>query len=572
MKNDAICGKNPRGIFTINVLILNPHGSRHVEKTVKHYRMAATLVDFRSIGLDFVWKNSTLNHSKLSNEPELIMRLADVDDSNLPIIPNGVNHNGQPKFQFAVETPAVPAAGIPAILSRIVMNGRTYVVRENKGSGVFGIVARVEELPLPGAAPGTPSRVFALKRQDTAASDFLTFIREGVIHYTLYSRTRDPATGESAHVPNFYYMGKSANPSTGQPQYMYFLTELMENTLDGGHIRPTMTNLGVQPGLIVDFLRQITPILQFLYNDCNFNHGDFKTDNVMYNAAGQYKLIDFGFSRLKIQGRVIETQHEYCNFSEESRDLSQMIRTIVDGTQMAYYYAYHGVGAYTLANKLDKILTYTVLNNAICDGKDGHHEEHFSSLMHPHIDWVGTYLYFNAPAPPPGVVPVPPAVDWHEGHRNMAGTFDAITGYLAWINTPESDVPAAPAPLTPADIATLTAVATNPASFDAGRAAAILAALAAPAPPAAPPAAAATPVVPIVIAPPSPGLLDIIRENAGALAIGVILTTIGIVHAYIAFNPELQEGGKKVKRRTQKNRRRVQRHVNKRKSRKQRSY
>jgi hypothetical protein len=27
MKNDAICGKNPKGIFTINVLILNPHGS-----------------------------------------------------------------------------------------------------------------------------------------------------------------------------------------------------------------------------------------------------------------------------------------------------------------------------------------------------------------------------------------------------------------------------------------------------------------------------------------------------------------------------------------------------------------
>jgi hypothetical protein len=35
MKNDAICGKNPRGIFTINVLILNPHGSNGL--TEKHH-------------------------------------------------------------------------------------------------------------------------------------------------------------------------------------------------------------------------------------------------------------------------------------------------------------------------------------------------------------------------------------------------------------------------------------------------------------------------------------------------------------------------------------------------------
>jgi hypothetical protein len=162
----------------------------------------------------------------------------------------------------------------------------------------------------------------------------------------------------------------------------------------------------------------------------------------------------------------------------------------------------------------------------------------------------------------------------------MAGTFNAVAGYLAWIASPNSDIPNAPVQLVPSHIATLTEISLNTdPTFAVQRAYAqgMLAALAAVNPAGAAPAAApvvappvVAPVATIIPAPPPPpGLLDRMRANAGTIAFGVALTAIAAYQVYIYFVPPgPQEGGEKVKRRTQKNRKRVQRHVWKKQSRK----
>ena len=531
-----------------------------------------SLIDFSPCGLNYTWEDNDASHARLSDDAYLSARLAVVDDSNLSTVLSGYDSYGDPIYRFQADTPA--AGGIPAIRSEIIMNRRTYVVEDNMGSGVFGIVAKVREVG------SVPPRLFALKRQDATTDGFLQFIREAVIHYTLFSRTRDPATNSSDYVPNFIFMGKGNDRRSGR-RYIYFLTELMENTLQNV-LLPANGNNELQARFIINFLRQITPRLEFLFNNCNYNHGDFKTDNVMYNAAGQYKLIDFGFSRLQIRGRLIEANPTYCNYSEQSRDLSQMLWSINYVSNLLNTYSYGG-GLVTLPNKLHKVIT-TVLRECICDGKDGHHFEHFKDLAT--TSWENTYYFFNsagaAAAAGAGVL-VP--VLARNGHRNMAGTFEAVNRYLAWINSSASDAPAASVPLTHAHIAALSDLSTN-ANFDVAlrrraRQAALTALMPPPFAPAPAGAAAVRRRLPAAGAgapggapPPGgaavaaaalPRLIARIRDNPGTIAFAIALTAIAAYNTYARFFPpsEPQAGGKKVKRRTQKNLKRLQRHARK---------
>jgi len=81
--------------------------------------------------------------------------------------------------------------------------------------------------------------------------------------------------------------------------------------------------------IIAEMLYKIGSILNQLYNSLEFNHRDFKSDNIMVrNVGGVYQpcLIDFGFSCITYGQRKIDcnmTRFQYCALRR--RDLTQLL-------------------------------------------------------------------------------------------------------------------------------------------------------------------------------------------------------------------------------------------------------
>jgi serine/threonine protein kinase len=117
--------------------------------------------------------------------------------------------------------------------------------------------------------------------------------------------------------PRLYLIGKSGTT-------YYLVMEKMKETL-----RKSLSNSADKPSLIQYYFCQIAKIAEFLNNTLQFNHRDFKSDNIMYthaNGARQVRYIDFGFSCLNYHGMSITTPNDYvkhCNLP--SRDMNALL-------------------------------------------------------------------------------------------------------------------------------------------------------------------------------------------------------------------------------------------------------
>lgn len=84
------------------------------------------------------------------------------------------------------------------------------------------------------------------------------------------------------------------------------------------------------PAMIPDFLRQVARILQKL-EPFEFNHRDFKSDNVMYKMEGdkvRFALIDFGFACITVGGKKYAGTTYFKKTAKcfrKSRDLAQLV-------------------------------------------------------------------------------------------------------------------------------------------------------------------------------------------------------------------------------------------------------
>jgi serine/threonine protein kinase len=84
------------------------------------------------------------------------------------------------------------------------------------------------------------------------------------------------------------------------------------------------------PATIPEFLRQVAILLQKL-EPFEFNHRDFKSDNVVYNLEGgkvRFALIDFGFACITVGGKKYAGTSYFKKDAKcfrKSRDLAQMV-------------------------------------------------------------------------------------------------------------------------------------------------------------------------------------------------------------------------------------------------------
>jgi hypothetical protein len=118
----------------------------------------------------------------------------------------------------------------------------------------------------------------------------------------------------------------------------------------------------------------------------------------MYDTRGNFKLIDFGFSRLSIAANVLETS-DFNTHSSSSRDLTQIMKYALVANLLL---PTPGAGVYRdwIDTKINTVLA------SHCEGLIVPlHAAHDEDLkIKP---WVDTYIHFNE-------------------HNNTNGTFDAV--------------------------------------------------------------------------------------------------------------------------------------------------
>jgi serine/threonine protein kinase len=173
-----------------------------------------------------------------------------------------------------------------------------------------------------------------IKVIDNSAGDLTDkdVVLESVIQIIIEKTTEHESVPEINLVgpfcPRLYLIGKSAST-------YYLVMEKMKET-----IYTSLWSSADKPSLIRYYFCQIAKIAGILNTKLQFNHRDFKTDNIMYthrNGVRQVRYIDFGFSCLKYNGMPIITPNYYvkqCNLP--SRDMNSLLYNyfIVDYSQV----------------------------------------------------------------------------------------------------------------------------------------------------------------------------------------------------------------------------------------------
>lgn len=264
---------------------------------------------------------------------------------------------------------------------QFVPDGPTYKAGAHLGSGASGTSSCVTD------DAGTK---YCLKRLDTMGDDsyLLQYLKEAVCHFILYSKTSN-AAGNSEYVPRFYRISRRG-------EIIYFLTEMMSGTFK--QYIETEADAETQGLKTIAFLTAIIPKLRYLFTKCEYNHGDFKADNAMYDGQGNFKLIDFGSSRLAIGANVLETT-DYTTYSSTSRDLTKMMKYALI-TNLLQPTPGAGVHRDWIDAKINSVMA------SHCEGLiEPAHDAHDEDL---HIqEWGDINVYFNE-------------------HNNTNGTFDAV--------------------------------------------------------------------------------------------------------------------------------------------------
>jgi hypothetical protein len=246
--------------------------------------------DFNQIGINIQFRPDMRPTRVLNNSVEMLGLIQSVDDSQIQTHDVG---NGMFRIRENAGT--------------IRIEGREIRVLRAIGQGAYGQVCRVRDR--------ISGREFALKRQsigENASADAI--IKEAMIHYIVYMSSNAKSAGA------IYRVFKSNDNLR-----IYFLIELLHSDLQ--------TFITQRPQTAVSCFIRCARMLQPLWNEFQYNHCDFKPDNVLIrkfsDERGQHRwydprLADFGFNRL-VYGPGIEVKtNTVPTVFNSFRDLTQL--------------------------------------------------------------------------------------------------------------------------------------------------------------------------------------------------------------------------------------------------------
>lgn len=185
------------------------------------------------------------------------------------------------------------------------LDGAEYNITQRFGSGAYGKVFRVSA---PAARPAGMPAVIAMKviaeSPDGGLRDALA---EGIIQHIIFESTKGtnhidrPYTFEVYRIFRMRIMAGAGVPTPGIAIFMKFAPDgsvVLEDKIRA--LKGLADNNG-QTALIV----KISRILQNLQRMYNYIHGDLHGRNINVAADGTVKIIDFGRSKIEIDGLTI---------------------------------------------------------------------------------------------------------------------------------------------------------------------------------------------------------------------------------------------------------------------------
>jgi ankyrin repeat protein len=190
------------------------------------------------------------------------------------------------------------------------------------------------------------------------------FIKEAMMQIIVYNNTSTDALGPCC--PRIFMVGKG-------PSAYYIVMEKLDIT-----VKALLKREKYRPSVFANIMCQIAIVLSRLYSELQFNHRDFKDDNIMCKVTGTtytVRLVDFGFSCLTYGNTYINTSHsetKHCNL--QSRDLNALL----------YYFIYHGPGPSPIRSICSVLIDYYYERPPV---------------------WLNTYKYYNTAQENPNTQP-----------------------------------------------------------------------------------------------------------------------------------------------------------------------
>ena len=278
-----------------------------------------------------------------------------------------------------------------------VQNDHYRIVR-SLASGSYGTTAMVQN--------SKDGLYYCLKSQVPQSNhDELECYKEAMMHHILDLHTRSFMDHKSDLIPTLYHVIRSK--IVRGP--IYFIMDLMSESLSS-----RLDAIPSGHGRILEFVRcltHITPTLTKLYTNGLYNHGDLHMGNIMYDRlSGMYRLIDYGFSRIRIG---TGTKHHMLALavrnkrSDASRDLTQLIVNF----EMRYRINKMEYTEGSFEHAVQQMIQRVVYNGR-CSGL---HPEHSYDFID--YDWRSSYAYFN-------------------DHTNLNGTHWMIQSYINSLPSP----------------------------------------------------------------------------------------------------------------------------------------
>lgn len=125
------------------------------------------------------------------------------------------------------------------------------------------------------------------------------YYKEALIQYILYTLSEEPFKLQIPKVYSFKYMEPKLEYKYTREKYSITIMQQIEGITLYDYLKDESPILPILPPLtIIHYMKQIFSLMNYLYEQFGFIHGDIKSNNIMVQTDGKIILIDYGFSSI----------------------------------------------------------------------------------------------------------------------------------------------------------------------------------------------------------------------------------------------------------------------------------